>query len=221
MTFARFSRPLVMATLTLLASACATAPVAYDYTALRQSKPRTLLVLPPVNHSPDVNASASLLAQTSYPLAESGYYVLPVALVNETFRHNGLEIPEAIHALAPAKLHDIFGADAAVYIDIQSYGSSYKIVASDAVVTASAKLVDLRSGALLWEGSATASSAETRGSNQAGLLGLLVQAVIEQIANSVSNKSHVVAGITSQRLLTAHRPNGLLYGPRSPLYGSD
>lgn len=214
-------RPLLALVLAVLVSACATTPVHYDYQAFKHSNPRSLLVLPPVNHSPDVNASASVLAQTSYPLAESGYYVLPVALVSETFRHNGLETPEDMQAVAPTRLREIFGADAAVYIDIQSYGSSYKIVSSDAVVTASAKLVDLRSGALLWQGSASASSAETRGSNQAGLLGLLVQAVVEQIANSLSNKSHGVAGITSQRLLGAHRPNGLLYGPRSPLYGSD
>ncbi|MGA7777752.1 MAG: hypothetical protein WCA85_08560 [Paraburkholderia sp.] len=30
-----------------------------------------------------------------------------------------------------------------------------------------------------------------------------------------------VAGLTSRRLLSAGQPNGLLYGPHSPKYGSD
>jgi hypothetical protein len=36
----------------------------------------------------------------------------------------------------------------------------------------------------------------------------------------VTDASHPVAGIASQRLLTA-RPDGMLYGPRSPQYGKD
>lgn len=43
----------------------------YDYSALRESKPKSILVLPAVNKSVEVQASASLLSQVTYPLAES------------------------------------------------------------------------------------------------------------------------------------------------------
>ena len=46
-------------------------------------------------------------------------------------------------------------------------------------------------------------------------------AVVKQIMNNVTDASHNVAGITSTRLLSAGTPNGLLFGPRSPLYGKD
>lgn len=202
-----------------LLTACATKQVApYDYTALKQSKPASLLVLPPVNDSPDVAASYSVLSQLTFPLAESGYYVLPVSLVDETLRQNGMSNAPDIHAIEPAKLRQIFGADAAVYVTVKRYGSVYKVIASEATVEVEARVVDLRNGQLLWDGKAIASTAEQANSGQGGLVALLVKAVVEQIANSLGERSHQVAGIAGQRLLGAGGPNGLLYGPRSPHY---
>ncbi len=214
----RLLKPLLLLGIAVLATGCATQKP-YDYTAFRESRPRSILVLPPLNNSPDINATYSVLAQTSYPLAESGYYVLPVTLVNETFRQNGLTTAGDIHAVAPARLREIFGADAALYITVEKYGVTYMLFDSAAIVTASARLIDLKSGALLWEGTATASNNEG-GNNSGGLAGMLITAVIKQIANSVTDASHNVAGIASQRLLSA-QPNGMLHGPRSPSYGKD
>ena len=204
--------------LPLLALAGCATPQSYDYSAFRESKPRSILVLPPQNHTTDIKATNGLYAQVTMPLAESGYYVYPVAVVNETFRQNGVQQPAEIQALPAKKLQQIFGADAALYIDIKQYGTTYLVVSSDTRVTASAKLVDLRTGKLLWEGQATASSQEQEGSGGGGLVGMLVEAVVSQIANSIADKSYDIAGITSNRLLSAGTPNGILYGPRSPNY---
>lgn len=208
-----------VAALCVLATGCATAP-AYDYSALKQSRPKSIVVLPPLNHSPDVTASLGVLSQVTMPLAESGYYVLPVAVVDEVFKRNGLENAEDAQAVPLAKLREIFGADAALYIDVQKYGSVYTVVNSAAVVTMDAKLVDLRSGGVLWTGKASASSAEGQ-NNSGGLVGMLVTALVNQIINSVTDRSVQVAGVASQRLLNGGVPNGLLYGPRSPKYGKD
>ena len=203
----------------VLAAGCATQQP-YDYTAFRQSRPASILVLPPLNSSPDIAATYSMLSQVTLPLAESGYYVFPVSLVDETFRQNGLHNPGEMHEVGVQKLREIFGADAALYINIKQYGTSYVVLGSESRVTAEAKLIDLRNEQLLWQGEATASSAEGR-SSSGGLVGLLVQAVVAQIVESVTNQSHPIAGITSTRLLAAGRPNGILYGPRSPNYQKD
>ena len=142
----------------VLATGCASTPKSYDYTAFKQSRPRSILVLPPTNGTPEVTASYGMLSQMTLPLAESGYYVLPVTLVDETFRQNGLTQPEDIAALPLTKLEEIFGADAALYVNITKYGTVYVLLNSESVVTAEARLIDLRSGATLWEGSASASS---------------------------------------------------------------
>ncbi|MGJ3354067.1 DUF799 domain-containing protein [Providencia sp. Je.9.19] len=205
--------------MTWLLTGCAQ-PTKVDYSAFNQSKPKSILVLLPQNSTPEVQASHGLLAQTTLPLAEAGYYVFPVAVVEETFKQNGMANAGDIQAVPPKKLHEIFGADAVLYLDITEYGTSYQVIASDTRVTANAKLVDARSGTLLWSGSATASSTENN-SSSSGIIGVLVSAVVNQIADTMTDKSYGIAGITSARLLSAGKPNGILYGPRSPKYGKD
>jgi hypothetical protein len=209
-----------LAAATLL-SGCAAPPKSYDYTAFRQSKPRSILVLPPLNDSPDINGTYGLLAQATMPLAESGYYVLPVAVVDEVFKQNGLVQPGEIHAAPAGKLREIFGADAALYITVHEYGTRYQIISSVTQVKAEARLVDLRSGDLLWTGTASASSAEQQNSSGGGVLGILITAIVQQIANTATDASFPIAGVASQRLLSAGRPGGMLFGPHSPRYGQD
>ncbi|MFJ9990862.1 DUF799 domain-containing protein [Pseudomonas putida] len=192
-----------------------------DYAAFKQSRPKSILIVPPLNNSPDVKASYSMLAQVTYPLAEAGYYVMPVALVAETFRQNGMTTPADIHELPMAKLHEIFGADAALYVTVSDYGTRYMVLSSATIVTASAKLVDLKSGTTLWTGTASASSEEGR-QNQGGLIGMLITAAVNQVISSVQEDAgYPIAGITSARLLSPNPNGGILYGPRSPKYGTD
>lgn len=192
-----------------------------DYSAFKQSRPKSILVVPPLNESPDVKASYGMLSQITYPLAEAGYYVLPVALVDETFRQNGVSTPADIHQLPADKLREIFGADAALYVTVTQYGHSYMVLSSASIVTASARLVDLRSGTTLWTGTATASSDEGN-QNSGGLVGMLITAAVKQIISSAQeDASYPIAGVTGARLLSAGRNGGLLYGPRSPKYGTD
>jgi len=87
-------------------------------------------------------------------------------------------------------------------------------------VTAAARIVDLRTGEQLWQGGATASSSENRNSNQGGLAGLLVQAIVNQVIETATDASIKYATIASRRLLSP-RKNGVLYGPRSPNYQKD
>jgi hypothetical protein len=204
---------------TALLGACATAP--FDYSAFRQNRPASLLVLPPVNDSPDLKATYGVLSQATLPLAEAGYYVFPVTLVDETFRQNGLTGAHDIHEVPVAKLREIFGADAAVYLRVTEYGTSYRILSSQTVVAVEGRIVDLRSGQTLWTGRAQASSAERDNGNQGGLVGLLVKAVVQQIVGTVSDAAYEYAGIADQRLLGAPVRNGVLYGPRSPNYQKD
>ncbi|MCP1437929.1 hypothetical protein J3D56_001365 [Erwinia persicina] len=186
----------------------------HDYSAFRASKPASILVLPAENHTTDIAAAHSLTSLVTQPLAESGYYVFPVAVVEETFKQNGLNNATDIRSVSTTKLHDIFNADAALYIDINTYGTKYLIVDSETRVTASAKLVDLRSGKQIWSGSATASDNESSNNNQSAL-GMLIAAAVHQIASNVSDKAHDVAAITSARLLTAGDDGALLLGPRA------
>lgn len=205
-----------------LLGGCAGTQKSLDYSAYKQARPRSILVLPPVNESPDVKATYGMLSQVTVPLAEAGYYVVPVGLVDETFRQNGLSTANDAHQVAPAKLREIFGADAGLYITVSQYGTQYLVLSSATTVTASARLVDLKTGTTLWTGSASASSNEGNNNSGGGLVGMLVTAAVTQIINSsMEDAAYPIAGTTSGRLLSTAKGSGLLYGPRSPKYQSD
>ncbi|SDD50476.1 hypothetical protein SAMN05216345_11050 [Cupriavidus sp. YR651] len=218
---ARRTRILPLLAVVSLMAGCAAPKRTVDYAAFKESRPRSILVLPPLNESPAVQATYSMMSLSTYPLAEGGYYVLPVTLVDETFRQNGLQTPGDIHAVAPGKLREIFGADAALYLTVSDYGTKYLVLDSVTVVRAKAKLVDLKTGDTLWTGAASASSNEGNNSSGGGLIGMLVTAAVKQIANSIADTGHGIAAVTTSRLLTTGTPGGLLYGPRSPKYEAD
>lgn len=197
-----------MALLTL--SACATkAPK--DYSLFRQSKPKSILVLPPLNESADVNASYSLLTTTTRPIAEMGYYVFPIAMVDQFMKENGLTVAGEMHQAPLAKLRDVFGADAVLYLTVLSYGSKYQVIATNTVVKCRGKLVDARSGATLWE-----DTTEVVYSGQSGLL----EAVVQQVMNKIFDQAHGVAAMASTQMFMAPA-QGLLKGPRHPEVGRD
>jgi hypothetical protein len=207
--------------LSLWLGGCAAPPKGDNLAAFRAARPASILILPPLNESPEVIAPMSFLAQASQPLAEDGYYVMPVGVMVETFRQNGLTEAHDIHDVSRQKLRDIFGADAALYIRVTQYGSQYTVLRSEVRVSAQAHLVDLRSGQALWSGTATASNDEGGGNNSGGLVGALITAVVKQVVNSISDSSHPVAGVAANRLLRSGWRGAILWGPRSPWYGKD
>ncbi|HEX6705597.1 MAG TPA: DUF799 domain-containing protein [Albitalea sp.] len=203
----------------LFMGGCATKAPPYDYSAFQKAKPTTLLVMPPLNESPDVKATPSVWSHATRPLSEAGYYVLPVTLVDETLKQNGIQTAADAQDIPYPKLREVFGADAAVYIKVSRYGTSYKVVDSETRVDVEARMVDLRTGQVLWNGKAFATSAEQQQQNQGGLAGLLVAAIVKQIIGTTTDAAYGFAGTAQVRLLGAPRYNGVLPGPRSPLYG--
>jgi len=177
--------------LAALLTACAKPVLPPDHSALINNRPDAILVLPPLNSSVEIDATAAILAASTVPLSERGYYVVPITNMMETFEQNGLFGAADIHTVAPAKLREIFAADAALYMEVEKYGARYIVIDSVIEVGVAAKLLDLRSGATLWENRVSVEH-RSRGSNQ-GLLGALISAVINQIGNTVSDSAYPVA----------------------------
>ena len=199
-------------------SGCETAK--FDYTAFKASKPSSILVLPPLNESVDVNASSAVYSSVIAPLSESGYYVFPPTLVMETFKQNGLTEARPIHDISLSKLNEIFGADAVLYMNIKKFGQSYSIITSANVVSLEAYLIDAKTGTEIWRGQAAASSDENSNNNM-GLAGLLVSAVIKQVVGQIFDAGFPTSKVANSRLLFAKTPNSLLYGPRHEKFGTN
>jgi hypothetical protein len=215
-----------MAAMGLLFCACATAPAPKDYPAFKESRPLSILVMPPINLSPDIKAPATFLATSTIPLAESGYYVIPVALSNEAFKQNGMTVAEEAHAIEINRLREIFGADAALYITINRFGARYQVINSALEAEASARLVDLRNGRELWSGytAVTDNSFNNIGSIDSGeaLLAAVISSAVSQIVNTISDNSVYIGRKANYEMLSAGERRGtILYGQYHPKYGED
>ncbi|MDF7671064.1 DUF799 family lipoprotein [Orbaceae bacterium ESL0721] len=190
----------------------------YDYTAFKNSNPKSILVLPPINNTVEVDAINGVYSFVTRPLAESGYYVLPVTLVNEILKQNGITTSEDAREISLPKLHQIFNADAILYITIDDYGTSYKVISSDTNVAVSAILVDAKTGQELWRGSASASSSENSNNDNYNLISMVITAAVKQVITTSTDGVLTYADTATYRLLNANGENKILYGPRSSHY---
>jgi hypothetical protein len=197
----------------LLLTGCQTVKP-YDYTNFKAHPPRSILVLPPLNESTAIEGTYGYLTTVTRPVAERGYYVFPVAVVDQFMKENGLPGAAEMQQAPLAKVAEITGADAVLFLDLKQYGAQYRLLASVVTVEVTAKLVDTRSGILLWEGHGMAQ----QGSNGSGnLLGDLIAAAITQAINKKTDRAHQVSRLANANLFFPEQ-TGLPYGPYSEKY---
>jgi len=207
--------PLLCSILLLTLAGCVAPP---DYTAFRALHPRSILVPPPLNDSTDLAATYGYLSTVTQPLAEQGYYVFPVAMIDQFFKENGMPTAYEMQQAPLDKIEEIFGADAVLYTKVKQYGTKYMIIDSTTIVEVEAKLVDVKTGSTLWTGRALRQISS--GDGGGGLIGALVSAAVTQIINSSTDEAHKLCPVANMQLLTLKR-NGLLYGPYHPEHLTD
>lgn len=187
----------------------------YDYTNFRAHQPHSIVVLPPMNQSTDVKGTYSYLSTVTEPLAEMGYYVFPVEVVDQFLKENGMPGAGEMQQAPLSKFYEILGADSVLYVTLGQYGSKYKVITSSTTVEVSAKLLDTRTGTILWEGKCKAQ--ENSSSNS--ILGALIAAAVTQALSSSMDRAHDVSREANYRLFTT-KNHGLLYGPYNPKFGT-
>jgi hypothetical protein len=193
-------------------------PQSYDYSSYRQHAPKSVLVIPPMNDSVEADAPYVYLSTITRPLAECGYYVFPVAVVDALMKDNGMPTPGEMNAVPLDRIRDIVGADAVLYVNIEDWGQKYRVLASTTVVKARARLVDVETGTVIWEGNAQA--AEGSGDGGGGLAGMLVAAVVDQVVDSATDRTHGLSS-TANSIMVFDSNKGLPYGPYNPESASD
>jgi len=168
------TRRLVIATTVLLLTGCATTP-RWDYGPFFENHPRSILVVPAHNSTTAVNAPEIWGTTITMPLAERGYYVFPLRLTDDLLKDLGLTNEALVAQLPPSRFKELFGADAVLLVTIHDWTTKYLVLASNVTVHVSYKLVDTRTGLVLWQGDQKA--VRQSGSGGGGLGGLIAAAV--------------------------------------------
>lgn len=112
---------LILATLVLTSCGSTGLTRSSLYPKMYEEKPVTLLVMPPINNSANVDAKELLYTSISRPLAEAGYYVISPTLAMEILKQESAYDAELFIDKPLKPFHDFFGADAVVFSVIDSW----------------------------------------------------------------------------------------------------
>lgn len=178
-------RLFTLAGLVVLAG-CVTPPEGPDFTAFNTAAPRSILVVPAVNNSLDVDAPSYLLSTLSKPLAEKGYYVFPVHTVKVILEMEGFYEGEQIQQQPPQALANQFGSDAVLFVTIDRWDAQYAVLSTTVTVLFNYQMF-AKDGTEIW--SATQSMAYTPDGGSSGnpLADLIAAAVTAAVTRAAPN----------------------------------
>jgi hypothetical protein len=199
---------LLVSALMLILVGCVSSKKNYD--KFRAANVRSILVLPPKNQSTDIRGTYSFLSTVTMPIAEKGFYIFPVTVVDQMMKENGVPSADEMHTVSLKKIKEILNPDAVLYITLEQYGSKFVVLQSQTTVVASGRLVSTSTGEVLWQGRVNKMIASS--DSGGGLTGMLVSAMVSQAVNSSVDHAHQVSAIASQELFMTEG-EGLINGP--------
>ncbi len=92
-----------------------------QYAAMYENMPLTILVMPPINNTSNVEAKDLLYTSISRPLAEAGYYVISPLLAMDILKAESAYDAEMFIDKPLTMFRDYFGADAVVFSQIDTW----------------------------------------------------------------------------------------------------
>lgn len=92
-----------------------------QYAAMYNDMPVTILVMPPINNTTNVEAKDLLYTSISRPLAEAGYYVISPLLAMDVLKAESAYDAELFIDKPLTLFRDFFGADAVVFSQIDDW----------------------------------------------------------------------------------------------------
>lgn len=180
-----------------------------DMSAFQAAAPRSILVVPIVNKTLDVEAPGFVLTTLPIPLADKGYYVFPVHTTKYLLEQEGLYEGDKILTIPAPTLAKMFGADAILYVTINRWDAQYALISTTVTVEFDYKLVS-SAGAVIWEENKRMVYTP-QNSGGGGLGGLVVAAISAAITRAAPNYMPLAQSAHQQVFLMG--PNQLPDGP--------
>ncbi|MEE2730794.1 MAG: GNA1162 family protein [Pseudomonadota bacterium] len=187
--------------LSLIASGCVTTPPTEylskqeAYGNFYEEKPKTVLVVPAINHSTAADAGNYYAATVAEPLTKQGFYVLPIAITDQILNEAGISDGAQLRDVPLSRLGTLFGCDAVLYVTITLWDTNYSVMAGNVVVELNYRMVSTKTSEPLWVYQNKV-VVNTTGSSNNGLVGMLIETAIKTaqqdylpVAQMVNNSS--------------------------------
>ena len=171
--------PLAVFLASTFLTGCVTQPVKKDLSAFTASAPRSILIVPVINKSLDVDAPNYVLSALPVPVAEKGYYVFPVNTTKYVLEQEGYYEGERIRDMPAESLAKMFDADAILYVTVNRWDAQYVIISTQVTVEIGYKMVS-RDGTEIWQD--WQKMVYMPDNNSGGLIGTLINAAVARAA---------------------------------------
>ncbi|MCK9206696.1 MAG: DUF799 family lipoprotein [Salinivirgaceae bacterium] len=206
----------LFAAVTVLLSACTTTdPIAKSvaYKGMYNEKPLTILLMPPINKSTNVEAKEYFHSTLNIPIANAGFYVIPTFLSMEMLKRESAYDAELFLNSPITKFGEVFGADLALFTIIHKWdksGIAAKVYVEVEYIIFSTKtneIVYTRRGDVIYDASVSTGAG--------GIAGLVADIALSAINTAVTKYVDVA------RACNAYTFKDLPAGKYSPRYMMD
>ena len=189
---------------------CANMSAKKDLSAFNAAAPRSILVVPAVNKTLDVDAPNYLLSTLTIPLAEKGFYVFPVNTAKFVLEQEGFYEGEQVHNQSPEALAKLFGADAVLYVTINRWDAIYAILATTVTVEFDYRMVG-KDGAEIWRANQKMQYSPQSSSVGSPLAMLITAAINAAVARAAPN--YLPLTQQANQMVFVLGPNAIPNGP--------
>ena len=186
------------------------------YAKLYEENPVSILVMPPINNTNNVEAKDLLYTSISYHIAEAGYYVVSPVMAMDVFKNESAYDAEYFIHSSLRKFNEYFGADAVVFAVIDKWAKEgfqiHTVISYIVKSTTTNEILFERSCDMTLNLMKTSSY----GNGLAGALaGTLADVIVSAI--DVATTEHIEAA----RIANMNVFNDIPFGKYSPLYLQD
>lgn len=181
------------------------------YAKLYEEKPVSILVMPPINNTSNVEAKDLLYTSVSRNIAEAGYYVISPLIAMDVLRNESAYDAEYFMNSSLGKFKEYFGVDAVVFAIIENWAKEGWIIHTKV----NYMMKSTTTNEILFERSCDLHLDLMKNSGTGGLLGVLVDAIATAV--DVAMTEHIEAA----RYANHYVFDDLPYGKYSPLYMLD
>ena len=178
---------------------------------LYEEKPVSILVMPPINNTSNVEAKDLLYTSVSRNIAETGYYVISPLIAMDVLRNESAYDAEYFMNSSLGKFKEYFGVDAVVFAIIENWAKEGWIIHTKV----NYMMKSTTTNEILFERSCDLHLDLMKNSGTGGLLGVLVDAIATAV--DVAMTEHIEA----VRYANHYVFDDLPYGKYSPLYMLD
>jgi hypothetical protein len=113
----------------MLFTSCSTpAKMSDAYSGMYSERPLSILIMPPINKTTNVDAKEYFHSTLNVPLANAGYYVVPSFMSMEILKRESAYDAELFLNTPLTKFQEVFQADIALFTIIHKWSKSYSVV---------------------------------------------------------------------------------------------